>query len=179
MNSLDGLEDIIGRAKNLGGGCGFRGDRHQVSFARWNLWALVLTTLSAVFSGAAGATLLASAQQGSTLAYVGGGFGVAAAILVTVNTQVAPQARADRHEKAAIGFSVLAGQFFQLEVVATNRDEALAQLITLTTQRDQLDQGSPRPEIWTQKKIDEQRQAKKRRETGAKERQETQTGLRS
>jgi hypothetical protein len=83
-----------------------------------------LAIAAAVFSWAAGATLLASARSGSTLAYIAGVVGIAAVILTAVNTSLAPQAEAKAHGLAHVGEQGFSTNYFELGRLATDYEKA-------------------------------------------------------
>jgi hypothetical protein len=149
------LDDVRRRANNLGIGCRKRADAHRHSQSRWKAVAIGLAIAIAVFSGAAGATLLASAKSGSTLAYIAGAVGVAAAILTAVNTNLAPQAEAKAHSLAHVGERGFSTAYFELGQLAADYDRALADLQAIRERKEQWDQAVPVPtEEWAMKKAE-------------------------
>ncbi|MFD0445227.1 MULTISPECIES: SLATT domain-containing protein [Streptomyces violaceusniger group] len=134
-------------------GCRRRSREHELSYSRWSTLSLTFGISIAVFSGAAGTTLLASAKPGSPLSIVAGILGALAVVLTAVDAKFSSTAKAEAHRRAFAGFSSLRTDYDDLATMgARSTEEARGKLEHLNTRKSQLEKDSPPTEQYARKK---------------------------
>lgn len=130
METVDqALRKIIDRdcAWEFGRDYRTRSHEHQMSYRLWRVFGLVLNISAALFAIAAGATLITQLVPGSTGEYIAGGFGVLSALITSASAYFRADSMAEKTERAAVHYDVLATSYFDLESKVFASPEDIAQ----------------------------------------------------